>query len=160
MMRVLALLFLLAAPTQQQEHPLVGTWKITYPWHIDVVNGVVKPVMETGELRVQARGDSLTAEVVRNGARTIRIAARKGAEETVFVARDSVTLTTPSGARPMIAVSTWILKVSGDRLSGSLQRRLEGAGGPDVGPQPLSGQRLESSVRSIGIRSIQNVRRG
>ena len=132
---------LLPAP---QAHPLVGAWRVTYPWHVEVKNGVATPVMETGEMTVEARGDSLVASIAREGKRAIRLATRRGPGDVTFIARDSVTFTSPSGKRGVIAVSTWVLQPSGDQLSGTLDRRVEGIDVANPGPQRLSGQRLNT----------------
>jgi hypothetical protein len=71
------------------------------------------------------------------------MAAPVGAAETVFETRDRVTMATGGGReRTMIAVSTWILKPDGDRLGGSLERRIEGVAATGNGPLPLSGNRV------------------
>jgi hypothetical protein len=148
MLRTIALALVLWTPAQPPaQHPLEGVWKITYPWHIDVVNGVVKPVMETGELKVEARGDSLIATLATNPSaqrpqpRPLRLAAVPGSGDVVFVMRDPVTLTIGGTERQVTAVSTWIFRPDGDALQGSLERRMEGTNVPSHGPQALTGSR-------------------
>ncbi len=45
-------MFLAVAPP----HPMVGTWRVTYPWHTEIRNGVAVPYQEHGELRVEGTG--------------------------------------------------------------------------------------------------------
>jgi hypothetical protein len=143
---VVLALGLCSSVAQVEPHPLVGRWKVSFPWHVDIRNGVATPVMESGELRVEERGDSLVATIVRSteaqSKRDIRLAALKGPGETVFIARDKVTFSTGATQRDAIAVSTWILRPDGDRLRGTLERKLEGTGPPGAGPQPLGGVRI------------------
>jgi hypothetical protein len=148
MIRTLSLVLALLT-TDQRAHPLEGVWTITFPWHVEVVNGVVTPTMETAEMKVEIQGDSLVATIARTpttdtpNPRPIRLAAPLGTGETVFETRDRVTMSMGSGGeRTMIAVSTWVLKPDGDRLGGSLERRLEGAPSSSNGPLPLSGARV------------------
>jgi hypothetical protein len=148
MIRALSLVLALVS-SDQQAHPLEGVWKVTFPWHVEVVNGVVTPTMETAEMKVEIQGDSLVATISRTptpdtpNPRPIRMAAPLGTGETVFETRDRVTMSMGSGGeRTMIAVSTWVLKTDGDRLGGSLERRIEGANGTRNGALPLSGTRV------------------
>ena len=148
MIRALSLALALAFP-DQQVHPLEGVWTITFPWHVEVVNGVVTPTMETAEMKVEIQGDSLVATISRTpttdtpNPRPIRMAVPLRTGETVFENRDRVTMSMGSGGeRTMIAVSTWVLKPDGDQLGGSLERRLEGAPAAGNGPLPLSGTRV------------------
>ena len=144
-----ALAFALALVfADQQTHPLEGVWKITFPWHVEVVNGVVTPTMETAEMKVEIQGDSLVATISRTpttdtpNPRPIRMAAPLGTGETVFETRDRVTMSIGGEERTMIAVSTWVLKPDGDGLDGSLERRLEGVPATSNGPLPLTGNRV------------------
>ena len=148
MIRALSLALALVAP-DQQAHPLEGVWKISFPWHVEVVNGVVTPTMETAEMKVEIQGDSLVATVSRTpttdtpNPRPIRMTAPLRTGETVFETRDRVTMAMGGGGeRTMVAISTWVLKPDGDQLGGSLERRLEGAPGAGNGPLPLSGTRV------------------
>lgn len=100
-----ALAFALAVvPTQHADsHPLEGVWSISFPWHIEVVNGVVTPTMESAELRVEVVGDSLIAVVTRMPTaemptpRPIRLATLLGPGDAVFETRDKVTLASAGG---------------------------------------------------------------
>lgn len=128
-------------------HPLEGAWKITYPWHLEMENGVAKPVMETGELKVEAHGDSLIATLVTthtsefSPTRPFRLATLRGSDEAVFVMRDQVSFNMRGTERQAIAVSTWILQADGDQIRGSLERRLEGIN-EGLGRLPLTGNRI------------------
>src|SRR5262245_36561496 len=93
--------------------PVAGVWRITYPWHIGVKDGVVTPVMETGQLTVEARADSIIAILRKDagsaGRPTLRLAApRSTADTVVFVTRDKVSLTSSGATQETTAVSTWV----------------------------------------------------
>jgi hypothetical protein len=143
-------LFITLTPQPSQPHPLVGVWRITYPWHLEVVNGVVHPTMEKGHLTVETRGDSLIATLEAESAgqgRSRRLATSLGTGATVFVMRDLVTVDIRGNRREATAVGTWVLRVNGDELSGSLERRIELAGSESQmshGPQALRGTRVRS----------------
>jgi hypothetical protein len=144
-----ALALLFAAPIHsEQPHPLVGVWRITYPWHLELVNGVVKPTMETGRLTVEARGDSLIATLDAEPAgqgRSRRLSTSSGGAPPVFVMRDLVTVDMQGERREATAVGTWVFRVNGDALGGSLERRIElegRSGRTSHGPQSLTGVRV------------------
>ena len=48
MIRTLAIALALVLTQQAGPHPLEGVWNISFPWHIEVVNGVVTPTMTVG----------------------------------------------------------------------------------------------------------------
>ena len=148
MIRALAVTLALLSTQQADPHPLEGLWKVSFPWHIEVVNGVVTPTMESAEMRVEVKGDSLIAILARTPTadvptpRPIRLAALAGSGEIVFETRDLVTMASAGGAeRTMTAVSIWVFKPSGDQLVGTLERKIEGAAATH-GPLPLSGSRV------------------
>ena len=97
--------------------------------------------MEEGVLAVETHGDSLIA-TLESSARSRRLASATDTGAVVFVMRDVVTLNVQGTERQVTAVGTWTLNPSGDRLSGSLERRLDIAGAPTPGPQPLTGRRV------------------
>lgn len=150
MIRALAVTLALVSTQQTDPHPLEGLWKVSFPWHIEVVNGVVTPTMESAEMRVEVKGDSLIATVARTPTadtptpRPIRLAAlRAQAGQVSFETRDNVTVSSPSGGeRTMTAISIWVFTPSGDRLHGTLERKLEGAPTPGHGPLALTGSRV------------------
>jgi hypothetical protein len=146
MKHVIATLVMICSALQSaQSHPLVGVWKVTYPWHVDVKDGVVTPVMESGEMTVEARGDSLIATIVRDNKRAIRLAALKGAADPTFTTRDSISFAAANETkRNTTVLNTWVFRASGDRLSGSLDRFVENIPINNPGPQPLSGQRVKA----------------
>jgi hypothetical protein len=129
-------------------NPLIGVWTITYPWHLERENGVVKPFMETAQLTVEARGDSLIATVVTTHTsaysprRPFRLAAPSGSAEPTFVMRDQVTLNMRGATSTTTAITTWIMKPAGDRLGGTVERRMEAIPGRIHGPLPMTGTRI------------------
>jgi hypothetical protein len=149
MFRAIAVAAAYAVFMPSAPHPLIGTWKVTYPWHIEVVNGVVTPTMEIGKLTVEARGDSLVATLITDASpqfarrRLLHFAALAGSNaSTTFVMRDLVTMNMGGAEQQATAVSTWILSPAGDQLTGSLERRLEGVNMRAYGPQRLTGSRV------------------
>ena len=144
-MLTLAMLFAVTAP-----HPLVGVWRVTYPWHTEMRNGVVVPYQENGEVTVEMKGDSLIATVTTtrtsefSPTRPFRLATIANGSEAVFVERSVVNFTTADGAvREATAVTTWVLRPAGDDLGGSLERYLEGADAKRT-PRPVTGRRIRS----------------
>jgi len=139
---IIAALVPLAAP-----HPLEGTWQINYPWHVEIENGVPKPTMESGRMNVTAVGDSLIATIATDPSpmfpnrRKLRLAALRGPGPVRFEERGQVTVATPGGNRTMTDVVTWTFEPAGDRLTGTLERRIVGMGSGN-GPFPLDGTRV------------------
>lgn len=142
---VLIAIVTLAPPTAP--HPLEGSWRITYPWHVEIENGVPKPTMESGRMTVTAIGDSLVATIATapspilpNG-RAVRLAALRGPGPVTFEESGQVTVSTPNGNRTMTDVITWTFEPAGDRLTGTLGRRIVGMAS-DTKPLPLDGIRV------------------
>lgn len=144
---MLTLAMLLASA---QPHPLVGVWRLTYPWHTEIRNGTAMAYQENGELTVEAKGDSLIATVTTvptsafSPTRPFRLATVPSGTEAVFVERNVVTHTGTGGeTREAVVVTTWVLRGAGDELVGSLERQVEGTGSRRT-PRPVTGRRIRS----------------
>jgi hypothetical protein len=135
----------LALPPQQRT--LVGVWHITYPAGMRMENGTATPIMAAGTLTVVAQDDSLIGNLVSDSSPGLasrppaRLAARASTGETVFISRTTATLNINGAESEATAVSTWRLRASGDSLSGTVERRLEGVDVPPQGPGPVTGRR-------------------
>ncbi len=148
----LAFLAISAASLPAQQ-ALVGAWKVSYAGEVRVENGAPTVTTRTGVLTIAAAGDSLIANLVTDASPDLpprpplRLATRASGEQAVFESRSTATLNMGGNMQTATAVSTWTLKVNGDRLEGSLARRLEGMEGPPVAPQPVTGTRQKTSAR-------------
>ena len=110
-------------------------------------NGSDTPIMATGSLTIEARDDSLTGTLVTDGSPDMparppaRLAARTPAGDATFTSRTRATVNINGDQRDVTAVSTWILRVRGDTLAGTVERRLEGDEVGPQGPSPVTGTR-------------------
>jgi hypothetical protein len=147
----IALLLILSGlglPAQQPS--LVGTWRISYPAGMRVENGMSTPIMASGTLTIEARGDSLIGELVTDSTAGLpprppaHLAAATSAGEATFVSRTQAKVNINGELSERTAVSTWSLRAKGDTLSGTVQRRLEGFGAGDQGPSPVTGTRRKA----------------
>ena len=112
-----------------------------------VVNGVQTPIMGTGALRVEARGDSLVGEFRPDPApdlpeqAAIPLRGRAGLGPVALIA-DQVTVVEVNGVpRPIRYTSTWTLEVRGDSLTGTLAHRVEDPTVAAQDPGPVRGAR-------------------
>jgi hypothetical protein len=129
-----------------QQPALVGTWQISYPAELRVMNGVLDPVMATGTLTVEARGDSLIANLLTDASPDLRARpplrlATKAGPNPTFESRSKATLNMNGEQTTVTSVNTWIFKATGDHLEGSVERKLEGMEDRNHGPQALKGTR-------------------
>lgn len=130
-----------------QQSSLVGVWRISYQAGMRLENGAATPIMASGTLTVEAKGDSLIGVLVTDsvpgfGPRPpARLVARASGTETAFVSRTQATLRFNGTEREATAVSTWRLRASGDTLSGTVARRLEDLNVPPQEPGPVRGTR-------------------
>jgi hypothetical protein len=149
MTRTLAVVFMLcsSALQAQQRQPLVGVWHIGYPVGMRLENGVAEPIMATGTLTIAARGDSLVGELVTDSTPGLprhaptHLLGRPGVGEAVFTSSSKVTVNVNGNRSQGTAVSTWTLRASGDTLSGSVERKLEGVEAPPQEPGRVTGTR-------------------
>ena len=153
--RSLLSLFLIAAPmglgydtVVAQNNPIVGSWQVTFAAGTRVVNGTPTTVTGTGKLIVQLLGDSLIARLVpdpiEGAARPeSRLAAPSGAGKVVFVSKGKAHVNANGEEKEVTSISTWTLTATGDKLEGTVERKLEGMDAPSRGPQPVSGSRIK-----------------
>jgi hypothetical protein len=127
-------------------HPLVGTWKVEFPGGARIENGVATPIRLKGSLTVEARGDSLIANLVPDQGEgparpPVRLAAKATAGDVTFVTHSQVTLNINGSEQKATSVATWVLRVNGERLEGTVDRKVEGMEAHAAGPQPITGTR-------------------
>ncbi|MEZ4379015.1 MAG: hypothetical protein R3B35_12105 [Gemmatimonadales bacterium] len=148
MRSILLLATVLTAPAAlaAQANPLVGRWALEYPGGMQVENGVPTPIAATGVLTITSEGDSLVAVLVPGDASrpTVRMTAPGGAGTKTFVQRSEATMESGSGTETRTATSTWILTASGDALSGTVERAIEGLDLPLGGALPVRATRATS----------------
>ncbi len=148
MIRTLLCLTALATTTlAAQQSPFVGTWALSYPGGAMMENGVVTPIMATGLLTVEATGDSLIATLVADPSPDLparpptRLAAKAGAGTVTFTSRRQAKLNMNGVEREAMAVSTWILHVTGETLDGTVETTIEGMEMGLQEPMPVTGSR-------------------
>jgi hypothetical protein len=143
-------LSLISSAVQAQQLPLVGVWQVTYPAGSRNEDGVVTPIMGTGTLTVEARGDSLVATLVNDSSATpptrppIRMTGPARPGEAVFLSQSPAMLNINGEQRLALVAETWKLSASGDTLAGSLTRSLIGADAEPQQPLPVTGHRRKS----------------
>ncbi|MGE0441567.1 MAG: hypothetical protein AB7S39_13865 [Gemmatimonadales bacterium] len=136
-------------PPPHQTHAFVGNWDITFNGGMRMENGVATPITVNGKLVIELRGDSLVATLSTEPPPGMakrpdaRMAALAGSGEVTFVQRSTAQLNLNGAAQEATAVSTWKLTVAGDKLQGTVDRRIEGMDMPTAGPQPVSGSRAK-----------------
>lgn len=148
---VLALaLALTGAPLHAQQQSLAGTWNVTYPAGMRIQGGNATPLIATGVLTIEVKDDSLIGNLVTNPTPDIparppaQLVAKVSVGEAVFVSRTEARVNINGEERKTTAVSTWMLRATGDSLGGTVERKLEGLEIGNQGPQPVSGIRLRS----------------
>ncbi len=132
----------------QSPNPLVGTWTVTYERGRRVENGEVTRVMGEGRLQLQASGDSLVATLAA-GARPdgsvpppATFGGRVAGDSAVFTQKQSVRINMNGEESTRDVVLTWVLRASGDSLSGTLAREM--AAMPEAPePSPVTGKRVK-----------------
>ena len=144
---VLGLLAALGATSLAAQSPLVGVWLVTYPAGVRIENGEQNAIMGTGQLRVEAHGDSLLGEFVPNPApdlpspRPTQMTGRAGPGPISLVAQQSTMVEINGTQRPVRFTSTWELDVRGDSLVGTLSHHVEDSTVSAQPPGPVRGVR-------------------
>lgn len=147
---IAALLVAVPFAVQAQSHPLVGAWDIEYAAGMRVDNDGPVPIMAKARMTVVAQGDSLIATV-----KTVppegmaqrpdmRLATKIAPGQVTFVYRSQVRMNMNGEESVRESVSTWLLDVNGDSLTGTMARQIGGGEMPGGGPQPVKGTRAKS----------------
>jgi hypothetical protein len=143
-----ALLALSPVVARAQAHPLAGKWTIEYAGGMRIENGEPTPILAKALLTITEVGDSLVATLHMDPNPNLpprpdgRFAALKVAgSEVTFKQRSEAKLNTNGEEHTTTAISTWVLKVAGDAMTGSLGRELEGMDMQMPPPQPVTGRR-------------------
>lgn len=138
-----------AGPVQAQgAHPLVGAWNVSIPAGTRIENGVPSVIRGTGKLTVELVGDSLVVLLAVDPVEgmparpPVRFAAKAGPGAVEFIHRSSAHININGNEQDAVSISTWSLSATGDALTGSVSRRVEGFEMPSAGPQPVSGTRV------------------
>jgi hypothetical protein len=143
-----ALLALSPVVARAQTHPLAGKWTIEYAGGMRIENGEPTPILAKALLTITEVGDSLVATLHMEPNPNLpprpdgRFAALKVAgSEVTFKQRSEAKLNMNGEEHTTTAISTWVLKVAGDAMTGSLGRELEGMDMQMPPPQPVTGRR-------------------
>ena len=131
-----------------QANPLVGSWKVTFAAGTRIENGTPTTINGTGKLLVGVQGDSLIARLIpdpiEGAARPeSRLTAATGAGRIVFISKGKAQVNANGDVKDVTSISTWILSATGDALTGTVERKIEGMDAPSRGPQPVSGTRIK-----------------
>lgn len=138
--------FSLAISAEAQTSSLAGRWDVEYQRGLRNENGEVTAVMGKGTLTLAQRGDSLVGEfvpVTDNGSagRPLAFAAKASSSPTVFVSTSEGRVNMNGEERTVKMTMTWELSASGDALTGTMSRAMEGMDMPVV-PSPVRGTRI------------------
>ena len=142
-----ALLAGMAAAADAQSSPLAGTWRVEYQRGLRNENGEITAIMGTAKLSLEQRGDSLVGQLAPepgDDGRTpppIQLAgASRGSSATFHTVSES-RINVNDDIRVVKVNITWELTASGDALTGTMQRSIEGMEMPSE-PTPIKGTRV------------------
>jgi hypothetical protein len=147
MARFITLALVLSASPLAAQQSLVGVWDVSYTAGMHVENGVSTPVPGTGVLTITAHGDSLIGDLVNKAvgdlpARPpIRMVATERGDKTSFTALGKATMMRNGSKSEATVISTWVLSAAGDRLEGTVARKIEGIDSAFQGAEPVTGNR-------------------
>ncbi len=125
---------------------MVGVWSVSFAAGMRNEGGVETPIMQSGSLKITAEGDSLVVVMTMLPPPGMaprpasRMAALASATPAVFVLTSQAKLNMNGEEMTRTATSTFSLKASGDSLSGTLTRVIEGIDFPSS-PMPVTGTR-------------------
>ncbi len=144
-----AALLVLPAAAQSQSHPMTGKWAVEYAAGMRVENDVPTPIMAKASLTVEAVGDSLIATLVTEPTADlpprppVRLATRRADGKVAFVQRTTLRMNRDGEESSHPATITWQFEVSGDAISGTIERKVEGMELPVGVPGALKGTRVK-----------------
>jgi|CXWL01.1.fsa_nt_gi hypothetical protein len=129
-----------------QAHPLVGSWDVSLPGGMRVMNGETSFTMAKGNLTFTIEGDSMVGLLKMESSTRppTRLAARLQPGPLTFVQVSRGSVTTNGEPSTRVATTTWNFEADGDALKGSLERNVEGMSLPMGGKQPVTGTRKQS----------------
>ncbi len=147
MMRPLVVLLACATLPLAGQHPLAGSWKLSYAVGARMDNGVRTEITGTGTLMLRLEGDSLVGELVTDPMEgypqrpPIRMAGRASGGTVSLISRSTGKVNMNGDEHDVTAISTWTLAVRGDSVSGTVSRELEGVDLPPMPAAPVTGVR-------------------
>lgn len=133
--------------TAQAQSAFTGRWDIAFVGGMRMENDESTPIMVKGLLTITETADSLIATLKVTPPEGMperpasRFAAAKPSGSAVsFVQRSQATLNTNGEERTVTAISNWSFTVTGDALTGTVTRELEGMMG-GMPASPVTGTR-------------------
>lgn len=142
-------LTLLAPPLAAQGHPLEGRWNIELQIGFASKDGETVPLMGTGTLTFLVQGDSIIGTMdIRPGEGQpvrppARLAAKLGPAPVTFVREGKLTTTQNGELRTFPMTNTYRFEATGDMLTGTVRRDIEGQESPQGGTTPITGTRVK-----------------
>jgi hypothetical protein len=147
MTRSLVIALTLACSTlQAQQHPLVGTWQVSFVAGMSIENGVETPILGGGHLTIEVQGDSLIGTLNRDPVPGIadrppaRLAGVAADGAVTFLSLSTANINMNGMERTAAVTSTWRLQANGDSLEGTVERQIEGFDEMSR-PSPVTGTR-------------------
>ncbi len=144
-----AALLIAPATAHAQSHPLTGKWSVEYAAGMRIENETPTPIMAKAALTVESVGDSLIATLVTEPTADlpprppVRLAARRVDGKMTFVQRTTLRMNRDGEESSHPATITWQFEVSGDAISGTIERKVEGMEMPGGAPATLKGTRAK-----------------
>ena len=130
----------LCGSSLQAQQSLAGTWDVSYQAGMRIENGEETPIIANGTLTIEVTADSTIATLLitpgpEMPARPPQRMAAANHQPTVLVVHGKATINTNGVERELKSTSTWTLSASGDDLTGTIERNIEGlAQGPQAVP--------------------------
>lgn len=129
------------------QNSLAGVWKVSYPAGTRVENGEQSPIMGTGKLQIEARGDSLIAQFQADPAPDlpargpVRLSGVAGPGPVALIVHQTTFVEVNGTQRPIGFTSTWMLEAKGDSLTGTLSHHVDDPTVSAQNPGPVRGLR-------------------
>jgi hypothetical protein len=130
-----------------QASPLAGTWRVEYQRGLRNENGEITVLMGTAKLSLEQRGDSLVGQLAPepgDDGRTpppIQFAGASSGSSATFHTVSESRINFNEEVRVVKVNITWELSATGDALTGTMQRSMEGMEMPSE-PTPIKGTRV------------------
>ena len=130
-----------------QSSPLVGRWNMSMTVGSRLINDEETQIVQTGKMTVIQQGDSLIATLEMQPPEGMparpasRMATKAAPGPITFVHHGTAMISSNGEQKTSPSVSTFKFTVSGNALTGTVERRIEGMD-ISAAPQPVTGTRI------------------